>query len=128
MTKLRVFAALLVFLEALTPACAQTRVGNTTHLTMQEPAEQSATSVIRGAFGKPCLDVEAAARPHIVNPDTIDHVVSIKNNCPRTIKVKVCYVNSAKCNAFDVQGYSRVDTTLGTMMKIKVFRYSLTQK
>lgn len=84
--------------------------------------------IIRDASNRPCLDVEAAARPHIVNPDVLDHVVSVKNNCPKSIKVKVCYYGSERCNALVVDGYKRVDTILGTMTKIAIFRYSITQQ
>ena len=58
----------------------------------------------------------------------MDHVVSIKNNCPRNIKVKVCYYQSQSCREFEIQGYKRVDTILGTMTKISRFRYTITQK
>lgn len=97
-------------------------------LTIQGPAEASGTSVIRDALGKPCLDVEAAARGHVVHPETLDHLVSIKNNCPRSIKVKVCYYGSDRCNDVIVQQYGRVDTILGTMTGVKTFRYSVSQK
>lgn len=65
---------------------------------------------------------------HVTNPDMLDHVVSVKNNCPRLIKVKICYFQSDRCREADVRGYGRVDTVLGTMMKIREFRYSLFQK
>ncbi len=98
------------------------------NLTMQGPPESSNSGIIRDAFGRPCLDIEAAARAEVVNPQMMDHVVSIKNNCPRLIKVKVCYFNSDRCNNVDVQAYKRVDTILGTMRGIFYFRYWLTQK
>lgn len=58
----------------------------------------------------------------------LDHVVSLKNNCPRIIRAKVCYFSSDHCNEVVVQGYKRVDTILGTMRGVKFFRYALTQK
>lgn len=97
-------------------------------ITLQGPADQAGASVVRDALGRPCLDVEAAARAHTVNPDMLDHVVSLKNNCPRIIRVKVCYFNSDRCNDVVVQGYKRVDTILGTMRGVKFFRYSMIQK
>jgi len=99
----------------------------TTGLTMQGPADQAA-AVIKDGLGRPCLDVEAAARRETINPDMLEHVVSLKNNCPRLIKVKVCYYNSDQCKQLDVLGYKRVDTVLGVMKGIKYFRYVLTQK
>jgi len=97
-------------------------------LTMQGPAEKTKDAIPRNALGKPCLDVEAASRPRLVDPTMLDHVVSLKNTCPRLIKVKVCYVNSTRCNEEDVQAYKRVDTILGSMKGVSFFRYTLTQK
>ena len=97
-------------------------------LTLQGPAEQSNSKIIRDALGRPCLDVEAAARRHTVNPERRDHLVSIKNNCPRLIKVKVCYVNSDHCNRIELQSYKRVDTILGTSNEASFFRYTIQQQ
>lgn len=117
--------ALLISLSLAKPAIAQT---GTSRLTLQGSAEQSSAPIIRSALGRPCLDVEAAARAHVANPNLIDHVVSIKNNCPKLIKVKVCYFNSESCKAFDLLGYKTVDSVLGTMTGIKSFRYVINQK
>lgn len=117
----------LILQQVSSPTYAQSNV-SASRLTMQGPADQSSSPVIRDAFGKPCLDVEAAARAHVTNRDMLDHVVSIKNNCPRVIKIKVCYHNSGRCNAFDLQAYKRIDSILGTMMKISAFRYSIEQR
>jgi len=58
----------------------------------------------------------------------MDHVVSLKNGCPRLIKVKVCYTESDRCVDTVLSAYGRSDVILGTMMGVKTFRYSLTQK
>lgn len=118
---------LLVALNVPGQAQAASPVANST-LTLQGSAEQTAAPIIKNAFGRPCLDVEAAARSRVVNPKLVDHIVSVKNNCPRAIDVSVCYFNSSKCNAFRVSGYDRVDTILGTMTEIRNFRYSISQK
>lgn len=97
-------------------------------LTMQGAADQAGGQIARDSFGRPCLDVEAAARAQVVNSDMLDHVVSLKNNCPRVIRAKVCYFGSDHCNDVVVRGYSTVDTILGTMRGVKFFRYSLLQK
>jgi hypothetical protein len=107
-------------------ACALTETSP--RITMQGPAEDAGAPIIRDALNQPCLNVEAAARPRVVNPDIVDHVVSVKNICPRLIKVKVCYFKSEHCNSFDLSGYQRVDTVLGTMTKITAFKYSIYQK
>lgn len=96
--------------------------------TIQGPAEQSTTAVVRDPLGRPCLDIEAAARAQVVNPSMMDHVVSVKNNCAKIVHAKVCYFNSSRCNEVTVQPYKRVDTILGTMRGVQFFRYSLTQK
>ncbi|WFU39457.1 hypothetical protein QA640_34625 [Bradyrhizobium sp. CB82] len=123
----RAAAIYFAFLPLLA-AQAQTTGQSSSRLTLQGPAEQSDKPVVRDALGRPCLDVEAAARVHVVNPTLVDHVVSLKNSCPRSISVKVCYLNSDKCNAFDVAPYKRVDTILGTISGIKNFKYVLLQK
>ncbi len=118
-----------LLLFALHTAClAQTSSSTAAKFTIQGAAEPSNSVVIRDVLGRPCLDVEAIARSRTANLDTVDHVVSLKNNCPKLIKARVCYFNSDKCNQFDVQPYKRVDTVLGTMNHVKFFRYSIFQK
>lgn len=97
-------------------------------LTMQRPAEQ-AGNVVRDALGRACLDIEAAARAEVINPNVVDHVVSMKNTCARKVKVKVCYYQSDRCKDLEVDGYKRVDTLLGTMSKASsIFRYTVFQR
>lgn len=95
---------------------------------MQGPLDQTGAGIVRDAVGRPCLDVEAAARRQSINPQMLDHVVSIKNNCPKVIKAKVCYFNSERCNDVELRPYGRADTILGTMNGISFFRFSLSQK
>lgn len=121
---LAVAVAAVALCAAIAPGAAQ----STLRMTMQGQAEKSTGLVLRDALGRPCLDIEAAARNRIVNPDMIDHIVSIKNICPRLIKVKVCYVSSTRCNDEDVQAYKRVDTILGTMKGVSFFRYTINWK
>ena len=121
-------AAIYFAFQPVLAAQAQTAGQNSSRLTLQGPAEQSDKPVVRDALGRPCLDVEAAARVHVVNPALVDHVVSLKNSCPRSISVKVCYLNSDRCNALDVAPYKRVDTILGTTSGTRNFRYVVLQK
>lgn len=120
----RVAGAILVLLLFAAPLAAQTQ----SRLTMQGPAEKSALPMPKDALGRPCLDVEAAAKRRVVNPEMIDHVVSVKNICPRLIKVKICYIDSTHCNEEDLQAYKRVDSILGTMKSISFFKYTITQR
>lgn len=108
------------------PGFSQTATQN--RFTLQGPAEQSNSPVIRDALNRPCLDVEAVSRSHVANPAVMDHVVSMKNNCPRLIRVKICYFHSDRCKEVALQGYQRVDTILGTMMNVSSFRYQIIQK
>lgn len=127
--KIFVVCLLLSSCAFLQESNAQTSGGTSApRLTMQGAAEQSRAPIIRDALGRPCLNVEAAARAGVVNPEMLDHVVSLKNNCPRVIRAKVCYFHAEHCNDLVVQGYSRVDTILGTIRNVKTFRYSVFQK
>lgn len=124
----RIYWAVVVAMLGVNPAAQGQSTAAVPKLTMQGPAEQSGTGVIRDAFGRPCLDVEAAARREVVNSEMLDHIVSIKNNCPRIIKAKVCYFNSDQCTGVELRPYKRVDTILGAMRGINFFRYSVIQK
>ena len=95
---------------------------------MQGQAEQSGGQAVLDALGRPCLNVEAAARPQVVSPSMMDHVVSIKNNCPKIVHAKVCYYGSERCNELTLQPYKRADTILGTMRSVNFFRYRIIQK
>jgi len=106
----------------------QSSASPASRLTFQGPAEQSSLPpAFRDPLGRSCFDVEAVARAHVANPSLMDHVVSIKNKCGRLIAVKVCYLNSDRCNELRIPSYGRLDTILGTMSGVKTFRYSLKQ-
>lgn len=94
---------------------------------MQSGPEQGSNDGIpRDALGRPCLDVEAAARKRFGGSDMMDHVVSIKNNCPKLIKIKLCYYKSESCLPVELQAYKRVDSILGSSRGSNFFRYSYT--
>lgn len=120
-------AGFCVVFELTSSANAQVS-STTSRLTLQGPADQSTTPIIRDALNRPCLDVEAAARKHVVNPEMVDHVVSLKNSCVRLIKVKVCYTNSDRCKDATLEAHRRVDIILGTMHGVSTFRYTMFQK
>lgn len=126
MTLLKYAGILCALCCSISQAWAQSSAP-TRGVTIQGPAEQSGI-VIKDATGKPCLDVEAAARPQFSNREMLEHVVSVKNNCPRTIRIKLCYYNSEACRQFDLLGYKRTDTTLGVMRGVSFFRYTVLQK
>lgn len=125
----RFFVTFALLQACLLPVRAQSSdASSASRLTMQGAADQGGAPIVRDALGRPCLDIEAAARAEVVNPDMLDHVVSLKNNCSRIIRAKVCYFNGDHCNDVVVRGYSRVDTILGAMRGVKFFRYSIVQK
>jgi len=117
----RYLLILVLLLASVTAARSQTK------FTSLGPAEHSNLPVVRDALGRPCLDVEATSRPHVVNRDMIDHIVSVNNKCNRSIQVKVCYFQTDNCKEFRIQNYGRVDSILGTMNKSSLFRYSVFQ-
>jgi hypothetical protein len=83
---------------------------------------------VMSAVGKPCLDIEAGARTHNVNRNVVDHIVSIKNGCPRVIQTRICYLNSDRCSNVRIGSYERVDTVLGTAVGQKIFNYKVFQQ
>jgi len=119
---------LLLCAEFASPAVGQGANPFASRLTLQGPAEQSQSPVVRDGLGRPCIDLEAAARAHVSNPNFVDHVISIKNSCPRTIDVRVCYFGSDTCISANVQPYKRIDKILGFGTTTRFFRYSVTQK
>lgn len=117
---------MIFLLSIVTPVQSQT--SSTPRLTMQGPAEQTGAPSLRDALGRPCLDVEAASRAHVVNPQMLDHVVSLKNNCVRQVSAKVCYFSTDRCKDVVLPAYKRADIILGTMRSVNTFRYSISQK
>lgn len=88
----------------------------------------AAFTVHRNAVGKPCLDIEAMSRSHTVNPNVYDNIVSIYNQCPKRISVRICYFKTESCVDVDVAGQQRKDTILGVRPQMQYFRYSYKEK
>ena len=97
-------------------------------LTLQNAGENGAFPVHRSPLGKPCLDIEAASRRHVINPNVYDHVVSIYNRCVQNIKLRVCYYHSDHCIDVEVAGLQRKDVALGIYPSMQYFRYSYREK
>lgn len=113
----------LVFLP--TRAFAQ---ANTPRFSIQSPANISTGVIPRDPIGRPCTDIEAAARAQTINKDMLDHIVSMINHCAKPIKLEVCYANTDHCILVDLKAYKRVDTILGAMRGVKYFRYVIKYK
>lgn len=131
MLKFRSLLAIAVAVAQFSSTCwssAQAGDGLRSRATLQGPAEQSTSPVVKDALNRPCLDMEAVSRAHAANPSVFDHIVSIKNNCAKRIRVKLCYYNTETCKELLLSPYSREDTILGTMAGgASRFRYSVIQ-
>jgi hypothetical protein len=82
----------------------------------------------RDFTGKACLDVDGFARPHVVNNNLYDHVISAVNNCPRQISITVCYYQTDDCVRMDIPGNERKEAILGTMPSTKDFGFEFREK
>lgn len=97
-------------------------------LTLQNGGENAALIVHRSSLGKPCLNIEAASRAHVINPDVYDNIVSFQNQCNILIKVRVCYYGSESCVDVEVPAQKRTDAVLGIRPHSQYFRYSYKEK
>jgi hypothetical protein len=84
---------------------------------------ESAGKISRDPLGRPCLDVEAASRSHITNPNVYDHIVSISNRCLKSLKVRVCYLDTERCTDMEVLRMGRKDVIIGTNPAMKRFKF-----
>lgn len=97
-------------------------------LTLQNSGENAALTVHRNSLGKPCLNIEAASRAHVINPDVYDNIVSFQNQCNILIKVQVCYFGTESCVNVEVPAQKRTDAVLGIRPHSQYFRYSYKEK
>jgi hypothetical protein len=97
-------------------------------LTLQSDGVNAALTVHRSPLGKPCLNMEAASRAQIINPDLYDNIVSIQNQCSKKISVKVCYYGTEICVDVEVLAQQRKDVTIGIRPHTQYFRYSYQEK
>lgn len=117
-------ASVALVLSVPVSAHAQTAtVGS--RLTMQ--IGESSGSISKDAFGKPCLDIEAASRAHVTNPNVYDHIVSVSNQCVKAIKLRICYVGSERCAKVVVSARRRTDVLLGVYPAMRTFRFSYSE-
>ena len=97
-------------------------------LTLQNSGENAALTVHRSPLGKPCLNIEAASRAHVINPNVYDNVVSVQNQCSKSINLRICYYKTDSCIDVEVRGYQRKDAVLGVRPHMQYFRYSYKEK
>jgi hypothetical protein len=82
----------------------------------------------RDFTGKPCLVIGGYARPHTVDRNLYDHVISVRNNCPQRIALQVCYYRTQDCVSIEVSGADRKETILGTLPSQKDFPFEFREK
>jgi len=125
------FVVLISILFGLNAAAGQGMVPTTpfqSRLTLQGPGQSSGIVTHHDPLGRPCLDIEAAARAHVINPNVYDHVVSIYNKCLSRIQLQVCYFGTDHCIDVAVTGLQRKDVILGVFPSLQYFRYSYREK
>ena len=135
----RVVVALIAFTAVSAPALAQ----NETSRPMmgasgvRSPSEEgptfgasSSNDILRhrSPIGTPCLTVAGFPRPHVVNPNVYDHVISAKNSCAQRITIQICYYKSLDCMPLEVPGGERKEAVLGTLPGAKEFRFEFKEK
>ena len=77
----------------------------------------------KGPDGTTCITVRPSTRPQIINPKIIDQIVTVNNSCGQFIKVQVCYAGSSDCIEVSLNGYQKLQRTLGIDPGSKNFRY-----
>lgn len=82
----------------------------------------------RDFAGKPCLTVAGFTRPHTIDPNLYDDVVSITNSCPRQISVQICYSGTEDCIMVDVPGSESKEAVLGMLPAMKDFSFEFREK
>lgn len=82
----------------------------------------------RDFTGKPCLSVSGSGRPHTINPELYDHVVTVSNACPLRIALQICYYRAQDCIAMEVPGGERKEAILGSLPSMKDFRFEFREK
>lgn len=75
------------------------------------------------ASGQACITVHPSAVHQIANPNIINHEVLVVNGCGQSIKVQVCYYQSTSCIIVAVNGYEKIERTLGIASGLTDFRY-----
>jgi hypothetical protein len=77
----------------------------------------------RDFAGKPCLEISAVSRAHVVAPKVFDHVLSVNNRCIELIKAKFCYFKTQQCIDMQIAGRSRKEQVLGSFPSMSQFKY-----
>jgi hypothetical protein len=77
----------------------------------------------KSASGKPCISIHPSAVPQVSDRHIINHMVLVANGCGQSIKVQVCYFQRSSCILVAVNGYQKLERTLGISPGMTDFRY-----
>jgi hypothetical protein len=133
-SEVRCLAAItaIVFLALLREAIAQSAIPKSQYqsrFSYQGVGENSSLTVVhRDPLGKPCLTYAGSSRSHLINPNVYDNIVTIHNQCSKTVKLQLCYYGSQNCVEVELLGGQRKDAILGVYPNSQVFRFSYKEK
>jgi hypothetical protein len=99
-------------------------VGALSHAAAAQPAVGTGIRS-QDIFGKFCFKAEGMSRPQPQNSRLFDHVVLIKNQCFKTLNLKVCYHNTDRCTQLTIPAYTAREAWLGAMPALRYFQYDL---
>jgi hypothetical protein len=77
----------------------------------------------RDSLGRPCLTVYGSLRPHSINKNLHEQVISASNRCGQSIKMQVCYYRSQECILMRIPGWARIEGILGAPSSNLRFQY-----
>ena len=105
-------------------------VGVTTPSQLAPFGASNGTDILRhrSPTGATCLSVGGFARPHFVNKQLFDHVITVKNDCAQRIALQVCYYQSEDCINIQVPGDETKQAVLGTLPRMATFRFEFREK
>jgi hypothetical protein len=74
-------------------------------------------------YKKQCFAIQGVARNQTIDPKMFDHVIYVKNECFKPVKLKVCYHDTDRCVDILVPPRSNKETWLGAFPSMRFFQY-----
>src|SRR5712691_4485669 len=74
-------------------------------------------------YGKQCYTIQGVARNQTINPNIFDHVIIVKNQCFKNVKLKICYHKSDRCIEMSIPSRSTKESWLGSFPSMRFFQY-----
>jgi len=78
-----------------------------------------------GVYKKQCFAVQGVARNQKIDPKMFDHLIFVKNECLKPVRLKVCYHETDRCVDISVPPRSSKETWLGAFPSMRFFQYDL---